>query len=102
SDYVYVTNPYFATSKMRNGDTRNRFIGSFSTRYNFTDYLYARARVGLDQRNTNDYDISQPSGTAYDNRGRMSEGQSYATSLNSELLFGFDKSFNRFSITALA
>lgn len=100
SDYIFVTNPYFAVNKMRNGDTRNRFIGSFSARYNFTDYLYARARVGLDQRNTNNYDISRPSGTASNNRGEMGEGQSYATSLNSELLLGIDKSIDRFSLNA--
>jgi TonB-linked SusC/RagA family outer membrane protein len=102
SDYIYATNPYFAVNKMTNGDTRKRFIGSFSTRYNFTDFLYARARVGIDQFNFDAYDISEPTGTAYNNRGQMNTNQDFRQEINAEAILGFNKTFGDFSINALA
>jgi TonB-linked SusC/RagA family outer membrane protein len=102
SDYIYATNPYFAVNKMTNGDTRKRFIGSFSTRYNFTDFLYARARVGIDQFNFDAYDISEPTGTAYNNRGQMNTNQDFRQEVNAEAILGFNKTFGDFSINALA
>src|SRR5690606_32317095 len=58
NDYIYTTNPYFAVNKVKNGDERRRFIGSFSTRYNATDFLYARARLGIDYANFHGFDIA--------------------------------------------
>jgi hypothetical protein len=37
NDYIFATNPYFAVNRIQNSDKRNRFIGSFSARYNITD-----------------------------------------------------------------
>lgn len=101
SDYIYATNPYFAVNKMTNGDTRNRFIGMFSTRYNITDYLYARGRVGIDQYNFDAFDLSEPSGTAFNNRGQMTTDQNYKQEVNAEAILGFDKAAGDFSINAL-
>jgi len=102
SDYIYATNPYFAVNKMTNGDTRNRFIGMFSTRYNVTDYLYARGRIGIDQFNFDAFDLSEPSGTAFNNRGQMNTDQNFRQEVNAEAIIGFDKTFGDFSINALA
>lgn len=101
SDYIYATNPYFAVNKMTNGDTRNRFIGMFSTRYDITDYLYARGRVGIDQYNFDAFDLSEPSGTAFNNRGQMNTDQNYKQEVNAEAILGFDKAIGNFSINAL-
>lgn len=101
SDYIYATNPYFAVNKMTNGDTRNRFIGMFSTRYNITDYLYARGRVGIDQYNFDAFDLSEPSGTAFNNRGQMNTDQNYKQEVNAEAILGFDKTLGDFSVNAL-
>jgi len=101
SDYIYATNPYFAVNKMTNGDTRNRFIGMFSTRYNMTDYLYARGRVGIDQYNFDAFDLSEPSGTAFNNRGQMNTDQNYKQEVNAEAILGFDKAVGDFSVNAL-
>ncbi len=68
SDYEYATNPYFAINKVRNGDTKKRFIGSFNTTYNITDALYVRARFGIDQVNFDGYAI-QPTGLAFNQPG---------------------------------
>jgi len=101
NDYIYSTNPYFAINKIQNGDTRRRFIGSFSTRINFTNYLYARGRIGIDYFNINGYSI-EPTGLAFNNRGSMTTDQSSNYETNIEGLFGFTKTYHRFSVNAIA
>jgi TonB-linked SusC/RagA family outer membrane protein len=101
NDYIYSTNPYFAINKVRNGDSRRRFIGSFSTRVNFTDYLYARGRVGIDYFNIDGYNI-EPTGLAFNNRGSMTTDHSVNYETNVEGLIGFTKDFNRISVNAIA
>jgi TonB-linked SusC/RagA family outer membrane protein len=101
SDYIYTTNPYFAINKVKNGDTRRRFIGSFSTRYNFTEYLYVRGRLGIDQFNFDAFNI-EPTGIAFNNRGSMTTDQNLNQEVNAEALIGFDKTFGGLSISALA
>lgn len=101
SDYIYATNPYFAINKFRNNDTKRRFIGSFTMRYNITDYLYARARVGVDHI---DFDGKQitPTGVAYENSGDVVSDRGTRNEINAEALLGFNKTFGKFSIDALA
>jgi TonB-linked SusC/RagA family outer membrane protein len=100
NDYVFVVNPYFAVNKVKNEDERKRFIGSFSTRYNITDYLYARGRLGIDYFNTNGFDIN-PSGILTDTRGSMTTDRNTTYETNAEALLGFDKTFGKFSVNAL-
>ena len=101
NDYIYSTNPYFAVNKVSNGDIRRRFIGTFSTRYNITESLYARARVGIDQFNLDAYNI-EPTGLAFNNRGSMTTDQNVNQEINTELLLGFNKTIGAFSVNALA
>ncbi|SFW71515.1 TonB-linked outer membrane protein, SusC/RagA family [Sinomicrobium oceani] len=101
SDYIYATNPYFAVNKIRNGDTRKRFIGSFSVSYNITDFLYARARIGMDQINTDGFRI-EPSGIAFNNPGSMWTDQSLETETNIEAILGVNLNAGDFSINAIA
>jgi hypothetical protein len=101
NDYIYSTNPYFAINKIENGDTRKRFIGSFSVRYNFTDWLYARARVGIDHFNIKGYNI-EPTGLAFNNRGSMTTDQLLSDETNVEGLLGFTKNVGKFSVNVLA
>ncbi|MEJ7738145.1 MAG: SusC/RagA family TonB-linked outer membrane protein [Chitinophagaceae bacterium] len=101
NDYIFATNPYFAINRIRNGDTRRRFIGSFSTRYNITEYLYARARLGMDYFTIDWFGI-QPSGLAFNNRGSMNTDQNVSFESNAEALLGFNKNFGRFTVNALA
>ncbi len=101
SDYIYATNPYFAINKVQNGDVTNRFIGSFKARYNVTKSIYASFRMGLDQLNTEGYTII-PTGTAFNNRGQMSEDQSVRSEINVEGTIGFNKDFGPLSINVFA
>jgi TonB-linked SusC/RagA family outer membrane protein len=101
NDYSYVVNPYFAINKMRNGDERRRFIGSFNARYDLTDFLYARARVGIDHFTIDRFDIT-PTGTAYNYLGTMTEYDNKTYETNAELLIGAEKKFGRFSFNLIA
>ena len=95
SDYIYATNPYFAINKVENGDISNRFIGSFKARYNITKSIYASARMGIDQLNMDGYAIT-PTGTAFNNRGQMTEDKSLRSETNIEGTIGFNKDFGAF------
>ena len=101
SDYVFVVNPYFAANKVKNQDERRRFIGSFSIRYNFTDFLYARARVGIDYFNIDGSDID-PTGLLYNPTGSMTTTRSVTYETNAEALLGFDKKIGHFTVNAIA
>jgi TonB-linked SusC/RagA family outer membrane protein len=101
SDYIYATNPYFSINNIVNGDTRKRFIGSFTTRYNITEALYARARLGIDNFNLDGFNV-EPTGIAFNNRGSMTTDKSLSYETNAEALLGFDKTIGKFSINAIA
>ncbi|MDQ4139073.1 MAG: SusC/RagA family TonB-linked outer membrane protein, partial [Bacteroidota bacterium] len=101
SDYEYATNPYFAINKVRNGDTKKRFIGSFNTTYNITDALYVRARFGIDQVNFDAYAI-QPTGLAFNQPGSMTTDQSVQSETNLEGTIGYRKDVGPFSINVFA
>ncbi|CCH51235.1 TonB-dependent receptor plug [Fibrisoma limi BUZ 3] len=100
SDYIYATNPYFAVNKVQNGDTRRRFIGSFNARYNITDWLYSRVRLGMDQLNFDGFNI-EPSGIAFNSQGSMTTDLSVATETNAEALIGVTKSVGKLNVNAL-
>src|SRR5690606_14077242 len=100
NDYIYVTNPYFAVNKVRNDDERRRFIGSSSVRYNVTETLYARGRVGIDYINLDTYNLT-PTGILYSSAGSMQSGRSNRYETNAEIMLGYDKSFDLFSINAM-
>ncbi|WP_439581419.1 SusC/RagA family TonB-linked outer membrane protein [Dyadobacter bucti] len=101
NDYVFVVNPYFAVNKVRNNDNKRRVIGSFSTRYNFTDYLYARGRLGIDQFSINGKDIT-PTGMAYNTQGEMSTRRITTYETNAEFIVGLNKEFGKISVNAIA
>lgn len=83
---TYVTNPYFAAYNFSSDTKRNRLISSASAKYNFTDWLYAQARLGYDNINDVRIDIT-PTGTAYDStNGNMRQTNTQITELNTDVL----------------
>jgi TonB-linked SusC/RagA family outer membrane protein len=100
SDYVFVVNPYFAASKVKNEDQRHRFIGSFSTRYNINEFIYARARLGVDYSNISAWDIT-PTGILYSPDGSMSENTITSSEVNSEVILGLNKKFGVVSLNII-
>ena len=62
-DDIYVTNPYFVVNQLVNNQDRKRLISAVTSRYNFTDWLYAQGRVGYDIENDRIFSVT-PWGTA--------------------------------------
>ncbi|MDR2887119.1 MAG: SusC/RagA family TonB-linked outer membrane protein, partial [Bacteroidales bacterium] len=101
SDYNFVSNPYFAASKRKNEDLWQRFLGSFSLRYNILDFLYLRARLGTDYTNIEGFNIT-PTGTLHSAPGSMTESKRKFYENNAEILLGFDKKIGDFSVNMIA
>ena len=90
SDNIYVDNAYFAATQFKQDDNKDRFIASFEPKYNFTDWLYVKARVGFDKFFYN-YTAITPTGTPYTPLGGYDKNVQNFSEVNSELLFGFNK-----------
>ena len=74
SDDEYVSNPWFVVNQYVNDLSRKRWIASGSLKYDFTDWLYAQARVGYDISNDRLLKV-EPWGTAYtqDKHGNLQD-----------------------------
>ncbi len=92
-DDEYATNPWFVVNQYVNNVGRNRFISSITTRYDFTNWLYAQGRIGYDLRNDAVFKV-EPWGTAYTTgqHGNLQEQSSAQnTELNMDGLIGVSK-----------
>ncbi len=103
-DDEYATNPWFVVNQYVNNISRKRLISSLSTRYDFTEWLYAQARLGYDQSNDGVFKV-EPWGTAYtqNQHGNLQEQSSALTyELNTDALIGVTKDITSdFSIDAM-
>ena len=97
-----ATNPYFVVNKIKNSDTKNRFIGMLNVKMNFTPDLFLQGRIGQD---FTDYDffgyipkttLNNPIGYAQGSRVKLSN-------LNSEAILNYGKKniYGNFSLNAL-
>ena len=62
SDNTYSQNPWFAAYNYINSSEKARFIGALNARYDITDYLYLRGRLGGDR-----YDLHKTTSDAMGN-----------------------------------
>ena len=89
SDNSYSQNPYFAAYNFINSSEKARFIGALNARYDVTDYLYLRGRLGGDR-----YDLhktgSTPWGTAFQPRGSINENKSTFKQYDADAFLGTD------------
>ncbi len=97
NDLTFAINPYFATEKRDASDKTRRFIGSFSTQYNITDYLFAKVEAGIDTDNFEARDVT-PTGSLTNVLGSMSESRSTFSEINLNALLGFIKRYGQFSL----
>ena len=89
SDNTFSQNPWFAAYNYINSSEKARFIGALNARYDITDYLYLRGRLGGDR-----YDLhktsSEPWGTAYKPLGGISENKSTFMQYDADAFLGTD------------
>lgn len=101
SDNIYIQNPYNAAYDWRQDDKKGRIIGVIEPRYNFTDWLFIRGRLGFDNFNYRNRTIT-PYGTPQTPRGNMAVANRNFTETNTELLLGINRKFGgKFGVNAL-
>ncbi len=92
-------NPYWSAYQFNNDDTRDRLITSGGLRYDFTDFLYASGRIGMDWFTRRDESLT-PEGTGYQLGGSISEGEDRVREINMEYTVGFNKTFGTIGVNA--
>ncbi|WP_276379783.1 SusC/RagA family TonB-linked outer membrane protein [Flavobacterium sp. H4147] len=97
-----ATNPYFVVNKIKNSDTKNRFIGMLNVKLNFTPDLFLQGRIGQDYTNYDFFGyipkttLNNPVGYAQGSKMKLSN-------LNTEAILNYTKKniYNNFSLNAL-
>ena len=89
SDNSYSQNPWFAAYNYINTSEKERFIGALNARWDVTDFLYLRWRIGgdrYDHHRTN----STPWGTAYQPNGSINETKRTFQQYDVDVFLGTD------------
>jgi TonB-linked SusC/RagA family outer membrane protein len=103
-----ILNPYYATAAGASyTNTRDRFLGTSTLRFDVTSWLYAQGRFNYDY-NINQIDNRAPGGigtsipTNSDGtyKGSYNLGEGQGTSINADFLVGASKKINKFSVDA--
>ena len=92
-------NPWWTAYQFNDDDWRDRLITSGTARYEFTDFLYAQGRVGMDWYTRRDH-ARTPQGTGYNRGGSIGESEYRVREINMEWMLGFDKTFGKLSTNA--
>lgn len=97
-----ATNPYFAVNKIKNSDTKNRFIGMLNVKLNFIPNLFLQGRIGQDFTDYNFYGYI-PKTTLNNPVGYAQGADLKLTNLNSEAILNYTKKniYDHFSLNAL-
>ncbi len=100
-----LINPYYQQGRQFYNNIRDRFLGTATVRYEFTDWLYAQGRYNYDY--ADDFrDFNSPTGmgsstpfnqagTAFGGTYEVSNG--HTTQVNADFLIGVNKEFGDFS-----
>ncbi len=95
----YFDNPYWVRRKNYEDDERNRVFGYVSAKWEFTDYLFATARFGLD--NYGEEQNERIAVGSLDQSLFSSYRRNYLET-NTDFMLNFNKVFGKFSVTAFA
>lgn len=103
-----ILSPYYATLAGASFiNTRDRFLGTMTARYNITDWLYAQGRYNYDYaigftetKIPGGIATSIPTNSDGTYKGSYNVGESWGTNVNADFLVGASKKFNKFSVDA--
>jgi TonB-linked SusC/RagA family outer membrane protein len=103
-----ILNPYYATlAGQLYQNTRDRFLGTTTVRYNVTDWLYAQGRYNYDysvsfteNKSPGGIATSVPTNSDGTFKGSYSLGEGWGINVNADYLVGVTKKFNKFSVDA--
>ncbi len=88
----WITNPYWATSRFKANDDKNRVIGSVKLRYEL-DWVYLQGRIGTDHYDSRRFTLT-PEGTAFNPGGSLIEENLVATETNMDFILGSTHDFS--------
>jgi len=101
SRFTNRTNPYFALKRFEN-NTRDRVFGNITTKYDFTDWLFAQVRIGQDYY-MRDVDYNLPTGSQRQSdpppgfvNGQYIQDQRRFREVNADFLISANKQFGEF------
>lgn len=94
SNNQYVQNPYFAVDDYKEEDTKDRFLGVVEPKFNITDWLYLKGRMGFDKYTRSQTDVT-PTGTGYSLGGGLNTSLDNFKETNLELMVGVDKKLTK-------
>jgi TonB-linked SusC/RagA family outer membrane protein len=89
NESVWYTNPYYSAYEFDRLSNKERFIGAINARYDVTDYLYLRGRIGGDRytlRKTN----HTPFGTRFQPMGSIQEESRNFKQYDADAFIGTD------------
>ena len=103
-----ILSPYYATlAGASYTNTRDRFLGTMTARYDVTDWLYVQGRYNYDYavsftetKNPGGIATSIPTNSDGTFKGSYNLGESKGTNINADFLVGASKKFNKFSVDA--
>ena len=103
-----ILNPYYATKAGQlYQNTRDRFLGTTTIRYDVTDWLYAQGRFNYDyaigfteSKSPGGIGTSVPTNTDGTFKGSYNLGESWGTNVNADFLVGVSKKISKFSVDA--
>lgn len=85
-----ATNPQYVINKIKNNDTKNRFIGMLNVKLNFTPDLFLQGRIGQDYTNYNFMGYI-PKTTLNNPIGYLQSSKMALSTLNSEAILNYTK-----------
>ncbi len=99
--HPWKQNPYWAAYQYVDSDTRDRVIGHMQARFNITDNLWVRGRMGMDWQHRDETNVT-PYGTSYQRGGSMNENSITVRETNFEWVAGYDNTWGEFGVNAFA
>ncbi len=103
-----ILSPYYATAAGASFiNTRDRFLGTSTIRYNITDWLYAQGRYNYDYsisftetKTPGGIGTSIPTNSDGTYKGSYNVGEFWQTNVNADFLVGASKKIDKFSVDA--
>jgi TonB-linked SusC/RagA family outer membrane protein len=94
NDNLFTVNPYYGVEDFKENDKKNSIIGAIEPKWQITDWLYAKARFGLNYFNYSESEII-PYGTAYQLRGGLTIHNRTYNEQNTEFMIGANKNITK-------
>ncbi|WP_418603308.1 SusC/RagA family TonB-linked outer membrane protein [Hwangdonia sp.] len=90
---IWMQNPYWAAYQQTNNISKNRLIASSSFQYEVNEWVYVKARGGIDQSDRLTEDVF-PTGTGHNLNGGMNQGQYKYKQTNFDIMVGSNHEFD--------